>query len=516
MSPSVPLLVSIKSDWVAIDRQPFIGKDVLELLSSAMYIDPLSIYREYVQNAADSIDVAIGAGLLGGHDKGRIDVAINSQERKIRIRDNGTGLGKAAFVDTLISLGASRKRGSKARGFRGVGRLGGLGYCQELIFRSRTEEDIEVSELRWDCRRLRTALRELSVGSNVEQVVRDVVRTRRLAAQDYPRRFFEVELTGIIRHGNDRLINVEQVSDYLSQVAPVPFSPDFHFAKDIEELLRPYVSMGNVLIYVNESDKPIFRPHLKTFEARKGVPDKFSDMEPVEIKDGDQLTAIGWILHHGYLGSIDNAASIKGLRLRSGNMQVGESNLLDELFVESRFNAWSVGEIHVLDQRIVPNGRRDHFEQNIQFLDLLNKLLPTGRELSRRCRVSSLRRNTIRQFEIAYDQVAENIAAMQQGALGLGEKRRFEKDARKLLKRMEKCCTHSVLQQHEQSKLQVKLKRIQGRLEKTADPESGRKAVKNLKPSEEKAFYKIVSLIYECSPNKTAARQLIDRILAKL
>ncbi len=33
-----------------------IGKDVLELLSSAMYVDPLTIYREYVQNAADAID----------------------------------------------------------------------------------------------------------------------------------------------------------------------------------------------------------------------------------------------------------------------------------------------------------------------------------------------------------------------------------------------------------------------------------------------------------------------------
>src|SRR5262249_49005097 len=134
MSTSLPILVSIKSDWTPIDNQPLVGKDVLELLSSAMYIDPLSIYREYVQNAADSIDEANGRHLLNGNDQGRIDIAINPQERKIRIRDNGIGLGRAAFVDTLISLGASKKRGSKERGFRGVGRLGGLGYCQELIF----------------------------------------------------------------------------------------------------------------------------------------------------------------------------------------------------------------------------------------------------------------------------------------------------------------------------------------------------------------------------------------------
>lgn len=516
MSAPLPILASIKSDWVAIDNPPLIGKDVLELLSSAMYIDPLSIYREYVQNAADSIDEAGGLGLLGENGQGRIDISIIPQERKIRIRDNGTGLGKATFVDTLVSLGASKKRGSKARGFRGVGRLGGLGYCQELIFRSRNEEDIEVSELRWDCRRLRAALRDPVFGMNIEQIVKDVVRVRRLAGQDYPVRFFEVELTGIIRHGNDRLLHTERVCDYLSQVAPVPFSPNFSFAKAIEDLLRPRVSMSNVLIHVNDSDKPIFRPHLNMFEARKGVTDQFCNMERVEIKEGDQLTAIGWILHHGYLGAIDNAASIKGLRLRSGDMQVGESNLLDELFIESRFNAWSVGEVHILDQRIVPNGRRDHFEQNIQFRDLLSKLAPTAHELSRLCRRSSLRRNAIRQFEIAYDQAAANLAVIKQGLVGTSEKKRLEKDTLKLLKRMEKCCVHSILERKDKSKLQSKLKRLHGRVQKAIASQAKPKALKRLETTEKKIFEKLVSLIYECSPNKGAARQLIDRILAKI
>jgi hypothetical protein len=39
-----------------------VGKDILELLSSAMYVDPLSIFREYIQNAADSLDEATELG----------------------------------------------------------------------------------------------------------------------------------------------------------------------------------------------------------------------------------------------------------------------------------------------------------------------------------------------------------------------------------------------------------------------------------------------------------------------
>ena len=42
-----------------------IGPDILELLSSAMYVDPMTIYREYVQNAADAVDAARHSGISG-------------------------------------------------------------------------------------------------------------------------------------------------------------------------------------------------------------------------------------------------------------------------------------------------------------------------------------------------------------------------------------------------------------------------------------------------------------------
>src|SRR5207302_5043933 len=64
----------------------------------------------------------------------------------IRIRDNGTGVPWSRFTRQLTAVGASGKRGSKARGFRGVGRLAGLGYCQEVIFRSRTSGEAPISE----------------------------------------------------------------------------------------------------------------------------------------------------------------------------------------------------------------------------------------------------------------------------------------------------------------------------------------------------------------------------------
>src|SRR6266705_3823232 len=105
-----------------------VGKDLLELLSSAMYVDPLTIYREYIQNAADAIDEAANEGLYSNGSRPNIFISIEPNERIIRIVDNGAGIPGNVFARRLTALGASKKRGSDARGFRGVGRLCGLAY----------------------------------------------------------------------------------------------------------------------------------------------------------------------------------------------------------------------------------------------------------------------------------------------------------------------------------------------------------------------------------------------------
>ena len=169
-----------------------IGKDVLELVSSAMYIDPMTVYREYIQNAADAVDAARSAGILMAEEPGRVDISVDATERTVRIRDNGCGVPFRDFGHTLTALGGSAKRGSSTRGFRGVGRLAGLAYAQELVFRSRVPGEADVSELRWDCRQLKAALRDASDGMGVADLIRSVTTFERVDIDDVPERFFEV------------------------------------------------------------------------------------------------------------------------------------------------------------------------------------------------------------------------------------------------------------------------------------------------------------------------------------
>src|SRR6266542_1420483 len=169
-----------------------VGKDILELLSTAMYVDPLSIVREYVQNATDAVDSARAQGLFDGGTSGRVDVEIHADSRELVVRDNGVGVPAADVERDLASFVASGKRGKGFRGFRGVGRLGGLGYARALTFRTRSIDDPEITEIRWDCKDLREQLQSSGDGRDLEEVVRGVVTVRRIKATDHAEpHFFE-------------------------------------------------------------------------------------------------------------------------------------------------------------------------------------------------------------------------------------------------------------------------------------------------------------------------------------
>jgi hypothetical protein len=494
-----------------------VGRDVLELVSSAMYIDPMTIYREYVQNAADAIDEARASGVLASDELGRVDIRIDSVKRSIKITDNGIGIGSEQFSRKLTALGASAKRGSSARGFRGVGRLAGLGYAQELVFRSRTSQQDFVTELVWDCRKLKTMLRQADDG-DLATLITEVATLHHLAENDFPPRFFEVELRGVVRLRSDKLMSPMAVGDYLSQVAPIPFHPDFRFAAEITSALSHVAKLGNLHIHIDDNAEPLHRPHGDRFVGEDGRDISFDELDIVEISGIDgEIAAVAWVLHHDYEGALPNAALMKGFRLRSGNVQIGDHALLEELFAEPRFNSWAVGEIHVVDPKILPNGRRDHFEQNAHYNNLTNQLAPLAREVVRRCRTYSVKRKWLREFEIHHASVRDTLDISSQGTLGETERSKLFVLTNDTIQRRAKIADMAILEEAEKQSASDTVQELRIAVERAAaDSQTVAEPLLQIPEAERQAYLHFFELVYECSVNRQVAKALVDRILQRV
>lgn len=395
-------------DLAAMRRPPqqltesvVVGKDVLELFAGAMYADPLSVYREYVQNAADSLDQARRQGLTA-HEVADITIAFDHKERTVTIRDYGAGVTQKEFIRKLTSIGASQKRGTSARGFRGIGRLSGLGYCQELVFRSRASGDPKVKEMRWDGRVLRERLRDASFTGDLGELIQEVAKVAELPGAEYPAHFFEVEMRKILRVRNDVLLNEELVRDYLSQVAPVPFRPDFALGVRIGEWLQERGIAAPIRVRLEDGLGLVYRKHSNQLQLAANAVDSFRDVRFVEYKNSDdELLSAGWVLDHAYAGGIPNKVGLGGIRLRHGNIQVGDANVLAPLFVETRFSQWVVAEFHVLHPRIVPNARRDDFEHTPAYVHLNEHIKDFAREQTETIRQRSDQRAKLKKVRMA-------------------------------------------------------------------------------------------------------------------
>lgn len=499
------------------DSDVFVGKDVLELLSSSIYVNPLSIFREYVQNATDAIDDAVDIGVLSSLDEGRVEINLDHIDRRVVIRDNGKGLANDEFLTRMLSFGASQKRGTEARGFRGVGRLSGLGYVQKLVFRSRAKGDTEVLEATWDGRLIKQMLASTDNETDLRTIVQKTVALKRLDPEEYPSHFFEVELVKPRRIANDRLLNELEIEAFVGQVCPCPFSPEFSFGAEILDLLAPHGRAGRTYsIHINGAEAAVQRPHRDVVEHSDTKRGELRSLKSFKIQsiDGD-LAAVGWLVHHEYQGAIPVAQGVRGLRARVGNIQIGQDRLFAEIFPEDRFCSWSIGEVHVLDARVVPNGRRDEFENNAHLDNIIAHLRPVGAEIARECRLSSQKRNRLKSFELAADKIYEKLEVVKQGAVSERYAKSIKAEIGALIAEMRKVVDFELFADDEQRGLRSNLAKIQKAVDLHSTKSEG-DILDGLLARKMPAYKEVFDLIYDCSANQVAAKSLIDRMLDRL
>jgi hypothetical protein len=140
----------------------------------------------------------------------------------------------------------------------------------------------------------------------------------------------------------------------------------------------------------------IFKPYKDEFAVDKGknITDRIKDINIIKIPDKSRkLTAICWLAKTSYMGSIYDKA-IKGLRLRKGNILIGDYQTLNIIFKDARFNGWTIGEVFAIDKQLIPNARRDNFEKNPAYFSLFEHLMTIASNITKDIRTTSLQRNS--------------------------------------------------------------------------------------------------------------------------
>lgn len=410
-----------------------IGKHTLESLTSGMYSDPFVVFREYIQNAADSLDAAERAH-INPVNEGKIEISLFPLEQCISITDNGLGVPSCSAEKTLISIGNSRKLSDESRGFRGIGRLAALSYCNKLEFETSYPGEGIGTRVVIDAQLLSSLL--TATNDNDSSIV-DVIK-KVYTVEQYPekekRHYFNVYLKGV--DASSGLMDLNHVITYISQNAPVPYDPSlFDWGQEIVNRLHAEnieIRSYNINVSCGSKSIPVYKPYHNEFlvDKSKGTTDCIKDIRIVQVKssDGTPLAA-GWIGITDYRGSIYDK-SIKGLRFRKGNILIGDSQTLNFVFKDPRFNGWSIGEIFVVSSRLIPNARRDNFEKNNGYFDLVEHLTAIASKISRDIRNASLKRNKDLARAIKKSSIAQKDA---QRALASGVERNERSSIRQRL-----------------------------------------------------------------------------------
>ena len=381
------------------------GKNILENLTTGMYSDSRVMYREYVQNSCDAIDAAVGSGIITRKDAS-VDISIDAKKREIHIRDNGCGIQKEDFTRVLSDIANSDKKRATDKGFRGIGRLCGLAYCNELRFISSAAGEHEAHVMVWDARKMRTMLND-DRKHTADEVLETILDESYLPtkAEDH---FFEVNMKGVT---SPDLLDKDIVRKYLAFEIPVPNPNRFMFNEKIYDhanKLGSPINEYNVFVGDERGVEQVFKGYTTRIYSGSKVHDEIKTIEFRDFHDeNDKLIAWAWFGLSSLNGQIKAQGNPqRGLRLRKGNIQIGDSSTLRRLFKDPRGNEYFIGEVFAVHPELIPNARRDYFNENAirdafetqlcEFFDYLWKL----------CNVASDERSAYRSIKDYRDAIA--------------------------------------------------------------------------------------------------------------
>ena len=264
----------------------------------------------------------------------------------------------------------------------------------------------------------------------------------------------------------------------------------------------------------NERDlEPIYKPNRHRYHSdrNKMRNDEILGLEFFEVRVDDELFALGWYGDCNWFGSLSEN-EISGMRVRKGNILIGDNKTLNMIFKESRFNGWTQGELFVVTDKLIPNARRDDFEQNPAYYKLIEALQNgVGYEITRKIREASLARN---------DNSAKVLSEVQRqvgdAALALEEGFNSSIDKDKLMETLEKAeetLTKTKVKPELRDKKEELQRQISERIDEVA--ESSNYKINQINSGIDKKSRKVLAIVSDIL-SKKLAKALVDEIIEEI
>lgn len=411
-----------------------IGKYVIDSLTRSMYEDSRCIFREYIQNAADQIDLAKKEHLDEG-DHYEIHVRIFREQRRIEIEDTATGVSRENR-NTLKDVATSQKRRGEHKGFRGIGRLGGLGYCTTLFFETSAKGENVKTIMRWDADKMNQMVDNEEDDHEASFVI-DECTSFEEQTEKSEKHYFKVIMENVT---DDQLLDVDNVRNYLSMVSPVDYPTQFNrFSAKIKKYVRDNgirLDVYNIYLGDEKEEEQLFKAYTTSVKYKKGDCD-IKDIRFFEKKDGlGNLIYWGWYSISEMPGQMPACNIAYGMRLRCKNIQIGNESTCCKFFAsdtEKRFSQYFYGELFIETPLLMPDARRDYLRE-CEFRSVFESYVRTDfQELKKLCNEASKIRNTKDKIDEAEREQTKIIKRRETGFLNEKDEKDNEDAYRKFV-----------------------------------------------------------------------------------
>lgn len=334
-------------------RSMDIGAELLPIITTGLYRDPLDTLREYIQNSIDAkarhIDVKISADLVS-------------------IRDDGYGMSRD-IAEKAIRLGISEKKPHDDVGFRGIGIYSAFNICKKLEIYTRTSSD-EKSKIVFDFGEIRNRLeaeeelRKTGQGSFMclEELMTGAVWVEDCDECPIAANGTMVMMIGVRGHIYKRLNAKDEVTRYLESVVPLPFHPDFIFKEEIEKKFRAedYRVVDLDLTFAGRTQR-LYRPYSNDmFTHGHGFNPCYFDLKNIFAQGN---LGFAWVCLNDARKYLENR-NLRGLLVKKFGFSVGDRDSFARFFSRAVFNNRVTGEIIITHKDLVPNAARSEFEHS--------------------------------------------------------------------------------------------------------------------------------------------------------